>query len=63
MYNKTTTDSKSNLTNNTKNLKKKFIYRAKNAKERKLELEGMREELENNLIENDVESAKLFKLL
>ncbi|CAD8104444.1 unnamed protein product [Paramecium sonneborni] len=61
--NKTTTDSKSSLIQNSKNRKKQIIYRAKNAKERKQELEGMREELEKNLIENDVESAKLYKLL
>ncbi|CAD8184050.1 unnamed protein product [Paramecium pentaurelia] len=60
--NKANTDSKSTLTQNSKN-KKKFMYRPKNAKERKQELEGMREELEKNLIQNDSESANLFKLL
>ncbi|CAD8109695.1 unnamed protein product [Paramecium sonneborni] len=63
IQNKTTTDSKSTLTYNSKTRKKQIIYRAKNAKERKEELEGMREELQKNLIENDAESAKIYKLL
>ncbi|CAD8193475.1 unnamed protein product [Paramecium pentaurelia] len=60
IQNKTTTDSKSNL--NLKN-PKKFVYRAKNAKERKQELEEMRQELEKNLIDNDAQSANLYNLL
>ncbi|CAD8090610.1 unnamed protein product [Paramecium primaurelia] len=60
IQNKTTTDSKSNL--NQKN-PKKFVYRAKNAKERKQELEEMRQELEKNLIDNDAQSANLYNLL
>ncbi|CAD8190368.1 unnamed protein product [Paramecium octaurelia] len=62
IQNKTTADSKSNLTLNQQN-PKKFMYRAKNAKERKQELEGMREELETTLINNDAASAQIFKQL
>ncbi|CAK93454.1 unnamed protein product (macronuclear) [Paramecium tetraurelia] len=62
IQNKTTADSKSNLTSNQQN-PKKFIYRARNAKERKQELEGMREELEKTLINNDAASAQIFNQL
>ncbi|CAK89985.1 unnamed protein product (macronuclear) [Paramecium tetraurelia] len=59
---KTNTDSKSTLTQNSKK-RKKFMYRPKNAKERKQELVGMREELEKNIIQNDPASAQLHSLM
>ncbi|CAD8169282.1 unnamed protein product [Paramecium octaurelia] len=59
---KTNTDSKSTLTQNSKK-RKKFMYRPKNAKERKQELVGMREDLEKNMIQNDPASAQLYNLM